>query len=89
MKVKMSKEDIIELLKAEIALVLNQDPDSIDEEVNFLKVGISSVQALKIINRVRKKLEIEINPVALFEYKTIAEFAGYLSESLNSETIYE
>ena len=85
----MTKEDIVELLKTEIAWTLNQDPDSIDEEVNFLKVGVSSVQALKIINRVRKKLEVEINPVALFEYKTIAEFAAYLSESLNSEEVYE
>ena len=86
----MKKEDIIELIKTEIALALNQDPDDIDEDVNFLRVGISSVQALKIINRVRKKLEIEINPVALFEYKTIVEFAGYLmDEYSNNEAIYE
>ena len=86
----MNKEDIIELIKTEIALALNQDPDDIDEDVNFLRVGISSVQALKIINRVRKKLEIEINPVALFEHKTIAEFAGYLlNEYLDNEVIHE
>ncbi len=76
----MNKEEIIAFIKEEIAAVLNQNPDSIDEDVNFLKVGISSVQALKIINRIRKKLEIEINPVAMFEYKTIAELAGYLDE---------
>lgn len=76
----MSKEEIIEFIKAEIAAILNQEPDSIDEDVNFLKVGVSSVQALKIINRIRKKLEIDINPVAMFEYKTISDLAGYLSE---------
>lgn len=86
----MNQEEIIDVIKKEIALTLNQDPDDISEDVNFLRVGISSIQALKIINRVRKKLKIEINPVALFEYKTIAEFAGYLaSESLNSEAVYE
>ena len=86
----MNKEEIVELIKTEIGLVLNQDPDDIDEDVNFLRVGISSVQALKIINRIRKKLVIDISPVALFEYKTIAEFAGYLfSESMSREVMYE
>jgi acyl carrier protein len=77
---KMSKQEIIDFIKAEIAAILNEEPDSIDEDINFLRIGISSVQALKIINRIRKKLEIDINPVAMFEYKTISELAGYLSE---------
>ena len=87
---KMNKEEIIELIKVEIGLALDRDPDDIDEEVNFLRIGVSSVQALKIINRIRRKLMIDISPVALFEYKTIAEFAGYLfSESVQMEAVYE
>lgn len=78
----MNKEEIMDLIKEEIAAVLGQGAESIDENVNFLKIGVSSVQALKIINRIRRKLEVDINPVAMFEYKTIAEFAGYLSESM-------
>lgn len=78
----MVKEDIIEFIKVEIAAILNQNPDSIDEDAKLLKIGVSSVQTLKIINRLRKKLNIDINPVAMFEYKTISAFAGYLSECL-------
>ncbi|MGQ8872749.1 acyl carrier protein [Paenibacillus amylolyticus] len=78
----MTREEIEGFIKGEIAAALKQDPDEIDEETNFLKIGVSSVQALKIINRTRKHLQVDISPVALFEYKTIAEFASYLHESL-------
>jgi len=81
----MSKEEIIMAIKEGIAAVLNVDPDSIDEDSNLLKIGVSSVQALKIINRIRKKLDIDISPVAMFEYKTISAFAGYLSECVSLE----
>ncbi|MDQ0191712.1 acyl carrier protein [Paenibacillus wynnii] len=83
----MNRDEIVELMKTEIAAILGQEPDDIDENVNFLKIGVSSIQALKIINRARKKLDIDISPVALFEYKTISEFAGYLSECLNEKVL--
>ncbi|SFS02431.1 acyl carrier protein [Anaeromicropila populeti] len=76
----MTKEEIIDFIRSEIGAILKQDPEEIDEDANFLKVGVSSVQALKIINRLRKRLEVDISPVAMFEYKTISDFAGYLSE---------
>lgn len=85
----MTKEEIELFLKSEIAAALNQEPEDIDEEMNFLKIGVSSVQALKIINRARKHLQVDISPVALFEYKTIAEFAAYLNESLLQEGVAE
>lgn len=78
----MTREEIEWFMKSQIAAALNQEPEDIDEETNFLKIGISSVQALKIINRTRKHLQVDISPVALFEYKTITEFASYLHESL-------
>ncbi|MCR8844311.1 acyl carrier protein [Paenibacillus sp. SC116] len=83
----MTKDDIILFLKMEIAAVLEQDHSEIDEDVNFLKIGVSSIQALKIINRARKKLDIDISPVALFEYKTIAEFSGYLHECMSEKVV--
>ncbi|KGE16338.1 acyl carrier protein [Paenibacillus wynnii] len=83
----MNRDEIVELMKTEIAAILGQEPDDIDENVNFLKIGVSSIQALKIINRARKNLDIDISPVALFEYKTISEFAGYLSECLNEKVL--
>lgn len=79
----MKEEDMKILVINEITDVLQLDQDEIDEKESFYKLGISSVQALKIINRIRKKLKIEIDPVAMFEYKCIAELCGYLTKVVN------
>ena len=78
----MNKEEIIKLIQQELMEALaeeDEEVDMIDENENFMHLGISSVQALTIINSLKKKLDLEISPVALFEYKTISDFAEYLA----------
>jgi len=77
----MTKEEISACIKEEIGSLLEIDPGSIDEKEDFIKLGLSSVQSLKIVNRIRKKLDVDINPVAMFEYKSISRFSEYLSVS--------
>jgi len=75
----MSKNDVIEIIKEQVANVLKQPVDTIDEDEKLLRIGVTSIQAIKIINRIRLALEVDINPVAIFEYKTISSFAEYLA----------
>lgn len=79
----MKKEEIIELIKTQLANVLGMDVDDIDDNVSFYKLGVTSVQALKVVNRVRKSLTVDVNPVAMFEYKCVEELADYLVEVVN------
>lgn len=81
----MEKNEIIELLKTEIAAAIDEDPSNIDENENFMRLGITSVDSIKIINTMRKKLDIEISPVAIFEYKTLSELAEYLANGGEDE----
>jgi len=76
----MTKDEIINFIQHELGAVLNLSAKDIDPDMNFLKIGITSLQTLKIVNKLRKILQVDINPIAMFEYKTIAEFSGYLSE---------
>lgn len=76
----MEIEHVKAVLTKEIATELSMSPGEIDDQASFMKLGISSVQALKIINRLRKELDIDINPVALFEFKTIEDISNYLVE---------
>ena len=76
----MDKEHVKTVLTKEIATELAVAPGEIDEHASFMRLGISSVQALKIINRLRKELDIDINPVALFEFKTIEDISDFLAE---------
>lgn len=74
------KDQIKSVLTREIAAELGMAPDEVDDQASFMRLGISSVQALKVINRLRKQLTIDVNPVALFEFKTIEDISDYLAE---------
>lgn len=76
----MDKQHIKDVLTNEIARELDVSADDIDDSASFMRLGISSVQALKVVNRLRKQLEMDINPVAIFEFKTIEDIAEYLAE---------
>lgn len=79
----MDEEHIKAVLTKLIAAELGTAPGEIDEQASFMRLGVSSVQALKIINRLRKELGVDINPVALFEFKTIEDISAYLAEEFD------
>lgn len=76
----MTKEEIKTVLVKEIASELSISPAEIEDDEGFMQLGVSSVQALKIVNRLRKELDMDINPVALFEFKTVDDISAYLAE---------
>lgn len=81
----MELDEIMEVIRGYVAETIGEVPEEIDDEVSFFKLGISSIQALKIINRMRKMLEIDIDPVAMFEYKSVSSLAQYLYECVQEE----
>lgn len=81
----MSKQEIADYMRELMAEATGEIKENIDENTNFFKIGISSINALKIMNKLRKHLNVEINPVAMFEYKTIAEMSDYLYNCLKEE----
>ena len=74
----MNREQLIDYMKSALAESMAIDIDDIDENTSFFKLGVTSIQALKVINKMRRKLDVEINPAAIFEYKCISDLADYL-----------
>lgn len=74
----MTKQEISLLMRQNLGQMLKLDPDDIEEDENFFNLGVSSVQALKIVNLMRRQVDVEINPVAMFEFKTIADITDYI-----------
>ncbi len=77
----MKKEELMELAKEKISEVVGFEPEEIDEHKNFLKMGISSIQAVKIINLIQKDLDLDLNPAVMFEYETLVELIDYFAEN--------
>ncbi|HEY5978866.1 MAG TPA: acyl carrier protein [Microlunatus sp.] len=76
----MNKETIRTVLLQEISTEIAIPAADIDDQASFMRLGVSSVQALKIISRLRRQLDLDINPVALFEFKTVDDISEYLAE---------
>ncbi|UZN02617.1 beta-ketoacyl synthase N-terminal-like domain-containing protein [Cellulomonas sp. S1-8] len=76
----MTKDEIKAVLIKGIASELSIAPGDVGDDEGFAQLGVSSVQALKIVNRLRKELDMDINPVALFEFKTVDDISAYLAE---------
>ncbi|WP_010533486.1 acyl carrier protein [Brachybacterium squillarum] len=76
----MNDDQILDLLIRQVAAELGTDPDQVEPDASFMRLGVSSVQALKIVNRLRQELGRDINPVALFEFTTIEQMSEYLAD---------
>ena len=48
---------------------------------NFFELGGNSIQAMMLVNKFQKKLSQILDPVALFDAPTIAEFAAYIQQN--------
>lgn len=83
----MTKQEIADYMRELIAEASGEPVEQIDENTSFFKIGISSIYALKIMNKLRKRLQVNINPVAIFEYKTIIEMAEYLYQCTKEESV--
>lgn len=73
----MNKEQLIDYMKKTLAEIIGCNNDDIDENTSFFKLGITSIQALKVINKMKTKLNVDINPAAIFQYKCISDLADY------------
>jgi acyl carrier protein len=77
----MDIEQLMDLAKKRISEVVGLHPSEINEDESFLKMGIASIQAVKIINLMQKDLDMELNPAILFEYETLGELVDYFLEN--------
>lgn len=72
---ELNKTDIIELLIEKIASHVEIKPELVDPAKNLEDIGLSSLHAVIISGELEDALEIEIDPMIMFENKTINEVA--------------
>lgn len=77
---KPGVDDIKSILAENLAVVLNVDIEEIDENENLFRMGISSLDAIKILNKVKTKLDISFKMDVIFEHTTITKLSKFLNE---------
>ena len=71
-------DDIRTAIVGEVAAELQIPAEQVDPEASFMRLGLTSLQSMRIVNRLRTELNMHIDPVALFEYETVEELAEFL-----------
>lgn len=71
----------------EIASILEIGRDeNLDPQLGFFQLGINSIDAVNMVDRLNTQLSISLSPTLLFTYQTPADLASHLDELLNPET---
>jgi acyl carrier protein len=58
------------------------DHATIDDDSNFVEQGLTSLKALELTRNLMTLTNVEIPLVAIIEYPTPTQLAGYISEAL-------
>jgi len=78
----MTKQEILNTLKEEIAREAGIPVTQIDEDASFYSLGLDSISAVFVLDEVEKRLNIEMNPMFFWDYPTVRLLAEHIS-SLN------
>lgn len=77
-----SQSEIIEFIKKRIAEEQGLPITEVEIDVEFINLGLDSVSAVFILEDIEKFLEIEINPISLWDYPTIESFSKFITNHL-------
>ncbi|UGT42564.1 acyl carrier protein [Nocardia yamanashiensis] len=81
--IHVSSDEIIDWMVDRIAEFLEVPASSIDIELPFIELGLSSVQAIEISGNLEQWLGLELPPTLAYDYPTIEDAAGYIADQLN------
>jgi phthiocerol/phenolphthiocerol synthesis type-I polyketide synthase D len=71
---------LIRHVRDEVARVMGSDPDLIDVRRGLFEMGMDSLTALDLKNRLRSSVGFDVPATVVFEYPNIEAIAGYLGE---------
>ena len=75
----MTRLEILNALKAEIAKETGLAPSGIDEHAPFYTLGLDSISSVFILDELEKTLGIEMNPMFFWDYPTVSLLADHIT----------
>lgn len=76
----MTQTDIVDWLRGRIAADLESNPDTVDPDATFNKLGLDSLALLAVLGDLALELDIEIETSVLFDHPTISALAHHLAD---------
>ncbi len=80
------KKHIKDRIKLHISTATKLNVAKIKEDETFKALGVDSLHALQIKNKLQDDFNISINVAAVWQYPTVQKFADFIANELNIET---
>lgn len=74
---------IAQAIKAIISRETGADVTLLDDQSSFHALGLDSVNSLFLLGELEDLLEVDIDPLSLYDNPTIASFSSYLNQLKN------
>ena len=74
-----SRSEIVNTLKVEIAKETGIPLPEIGDDATFYSLGLDSISSVFILDRLEKKLKIEMNPIFFWDYPTVGLLADHIT----------
>lgn len=78
----MTRPELITLLKTIIADETGIALHEILDTDTFFNLGLDSVSCIFLMDKLEKKLKLELNPMFFFDYPSIDTYADFLLENV-------
>lgn len=78
----MTRPELIALLKSVIADETGITLAEISDTDTFFNLGLDSVSCIFLMDKLEKKLGVDLNPIYFWDYPSIDTFADYLLQEV-------
>lgn len=74
----MIRRELIEFIKGLISEEMGITASEIKETDSFFNLGLDSVSCIFLMDKLEKKLQLDLNPIHFWDYPTIDMYSDFL-----------
>lgn len=82
----MRHDQIADLVSGHVGSLLGLDGDAIPRDTGFMELGLDSIRAVEVRNRLQESLSVSLPPGVLFDYPTVNALTGHLADLLDARS---
>jgi acyl carrier protein len=83
----ITKDELIDYLKKQVEAECRIPYSEVNTDLEFVNFGMDSMQAISIMEKLEKYLNVELSALYFWEYPTIGSFSEFLCENVLNKSV--
>jgi acyl carrier protein len=80
----MTRPELLTILKSLIAEETGIEVSDINETDTFFNLGLDSISCIYLLDKLEKKLSVELNPIHFWDYPSLDTYTDFLLQEMNA-----